>query len=368
MSSEDTRTKEQKIAIFGRFFSGLKNVYGTYDPTTGRDARQVKEPVTDAVFLAHLQGRKPYGVYLLVGDRTGAVVADFDDEDLTPPMEFVKAAGQYGIHAYIERSKSKGYHAWIFLDEAGVSASKARLVVRRILDEIGKPHTEVFPKQDRLDGRTSYGNFINAPLFGAHVLKGRTVFVDPADPTKPFPNQWDFLETTQRVTESTLDDIIELNQLAQEVTIQKHDECSTLTRAALSFGLPPCARRMLSEGVTTDQRVACFRLAVHLRKAGLPLDAALAAMTVWAPKNRPQDGKRIILPQEIIEQTTSAYSKDYRGCGCGEATVRPYCDSGCAIFQKRFHMPPRGGRPAQGDPSGAGQTVSEPAEKEPQDL
>ncbi len=277
-----------------------------------------------------------------------------------PPADYVSGS------PYLERSKSKGYHAWIFFDEAGVLASKARRVVKRILDEIGRSDTEVFPKQDRLDGWASYGNFINAPLFGTLVPKGRTVFLDPADVRKPFPNQWDFLESTQRVTEATLDEIIELNQLAQQTTHQERETCSTPTAGMSSFGLPPCARRMMAEGVTVNQRVACFRLAVHLRKAGLPLDAALAAMTMWAPKNRPLRGKGIITPREIIEQTTSAYRQNYRGCGCEDPAVRPYCDPGCTLLQKRRRTPPGGGRPAQNEPSEEKQAVSERAEKEPQ--
>ncbi len=129
-----------QIRLFRRLFTGLTNVFGTYDPATGR-AWQVKRPVTDEVIVAHLEGRQPYGVYLLVEDCTRAVVADFDVDDLDPPMQFLAGALNYGLAAYIERSKSKGYHVWMFLDESGVSAAKARLVVRHILEEIGQPCT-----------------------------------------------------------------------------------------------------------------------------------------------------------------------------------------------------------------------------------
>jgi len=156
------RSNAQKIAIFQQCFSGLDHVYGTYDIRTGR-ARQVKRPVTDAVILDHLRGRQPYGVYLLVQDRTRAVVADFDQDDPLPPREFVQHARHYHILAYVERSKCKGYHAWVFAEPQGVSAACARAVMRLILDEIDRPHTEVFPKQDRLGPQASYGNFINAP-------------------------------------------------------------------------------------------------------------------------------------------------------------------------------------------------------------
>jgi hypothetical protein len=66
--------------------------------------------------LNHLLGRKPYGVYLLTDDVTRAIVADFDLEEPEPAAHFARQADHYGIQAYIERSKRKGWHAWIFAD------------------------------------------------------------------------------------------------------------------------------------------------------------------------------------------------------------------------------------------------------------
>ena len=75
----------------------------------------------------------------------------------------------------IERSKSKGYHAWMSFADGSVTARKARLVAGKILAEIERPGTEVFPKQDVLREGISYGNFINAPLFGALVPMARSL-------------------------------------------------------------------------------------------------------------------------------------------------------------------------------------------------
>ena len=170
------RTASDKIRLFRQFFTGLSTVYGTYDPETGH-AWQVKKPVTDETFHAHLSGRRPYGVYLLVGGSTRAIATDFDDKDPLPPIEFLNASQHYGLPAYIETSKSKGFHVWIFFSKNGVKASKARLVVKHILEEIEYPTTEVFPKQDCLDNTAFFGNYINAPLFGRLVPVGKTVFI-----------------------------------------------------------------------------------------------------------------------------------------------------------------------------------------------
>jgi hypothetical protein len=203
---------EKKVKVFRRLFTGLPHAYGTYDPNSGR-SEQMKAPITDMVLADHIKGKQPYGVYLLAHDKTRAVVVDFDTHNKFSPIKFVDRAKHYGIPAYIERSKSKGYHVWIFFHEMGVLAKKARTVVRHILDEIDEPETEIFPKQNRLTTNLRYGNFINTPpLFGALVSKGKTVFVDPYT-FKPYPDQWGFLESIHRIGKSVLNNIIELNDI-----------------------------------------------------------------------------------------------------------------------------------------------------------
>lgn len=338
MKMNNTNKKKSaanKVALFRSFFSGLSTAYGTYDSATGR-AWQVKKPVTDDTILAHLKGKRPYGVYLLDGERTKAIAVDFDDSDPFPPIEFINAAGHYQLPAYIETSKSKGFHAWIFFNSKGVKACKARLVVNNILEEIEYPKTEIFPKQDFIDSRISYGNFINAPLFGSLVPSGKTVFVDP-NTLKPFPDQWVFLESIKTVQEQVLDDIIELNDLSSTHTQSEPSSCISTDRDMSRFSLPPCAQKMLQNGVSRYQRVSCFRLAVHLKRLGLPCDVAVAALNIWALKNRPRDGKKVITEREIVEQTSYAFDKDYRGYGCNSEAVAPFCEPDCPVVQKKIN-------------------------------
>jgi len=327
------RSTARKLAIFRECFTGLTTAYGTYDPGTGR-VRQVKRPVTEAVLLGHLQGKQPYGVYLLDGSRTRAVAVDFDVEDPWLPLQFHRQAAHYGIATCIERSKSKGWHAWVFFRAPGIPAAKARAIARLILSDIDALDTEVFPKHDRLAEGVRYGNFINAPLFGRLVPQGRTVFVDIDQGMRPFADQWNLLEHVRRPSEELIDEILEINDPADpeetpagaEAEAENADE-----QPPRSLGLLPCAQRMLAEGVSSYQRVACFRLAIQLRKAGLPQDVTIAALEGWAAKNRPPDGKRIITPEEIAEQTRSAFAHKYRGCGCEHPAVAPYCVAECPL-------------------------------------
>jgi len=325
------RGTAEKIAIFRRLFTGLTDTYGTYDPVPG-SARQVKAPVTNKILLDHLTGRQPYGVYLLVKDRTRAIAVDFDSENRLAVVEFVTMGERYGISAYVERSKSKGYHAWTFFEEQGVIAGKARLVLRHLLSEIGEPTAEIFPKHDKLDANVQYGNFINAPLFGSLVRQGKTVFVDTTSFT-PYPDQWALLESVHKLSESVLDNIIELNDLS---SAPMHGDLHHNSEDGNSrHGLPICVRKMLRDGVSQYQRISCFRLAVHLKRLGLPYDMAVAALKTWALKNRPTNGKGAIRDSEIVSQTSDAYNKPYAAYGCDSEAVKPFCEPSCPVKQWR---------------------------------
>ena len=324
------RTLTEKVGIFRRLFTGMDNVYGTYDTRTGK-VRQVKEPVTDKVIQAHLAGKRSYGVYLLTGDRTRALAVDFDEDELSVPVTFVDRAKRYEIPTYIEISKSKGYHVWMFFEKGGVSARKARLIAHKILTDIGKPQTEVFPKQDRLTDGILYGNFINACMFGKLVPKGRTVFVDPADPTRPYPDQWELLVRVQRVPELKLDTIIKRFNLTVQIPATSGRKNNNDFTSDNTWGLPACTRRMLAQGVSSYQRVSCFRLAVHLKRNGMPYDQVVTTLKAWAQRNRPEDGKRIITDREIEAQTRDAFKKSYRSFGCEEPAIARYCDPNCPI-------------------------------------
>jgi len=345
--NSQARTTAEKLALFRKHFMGLTEVYGTYDPATGR-AYQVKEPVTDQVLLAHLKGQQPYGVYLLVGETTRAVAADFDNDCPDSPRAFVTEARRRGIPAHIERSRSKGYHAWTFMGDVGVPASKARGAVRAILTAIGQNGVEVFPKQDRLGGGAHFGNYINAPLFGRLVPQGRTVFVDP-DSMAPYPDQWAVLESVEPVSEAQLDQVIGCGAVGLGVNSSSPipQAPPPVPAAPSRFALPPCARRMLQEGVEEHQRVACFRLAVHMSRLGFPCDIAVPALCAWAKKNRPRGGKEVISDAEVEEQVTSAYRKGYRGFGCQEAAVAPYCSPECWLTP-RAQATGNGAAPAMG--------------------
>lgn len=345
-----TRTTAEKIDLFRSFFMGLPHFYGTYDPDSGR-TWQEKKPVTEEVILNHLKGRRPYGVYLLMKDTIRAMVADFDHHDPKKPLEFIQTARHFQLPAYLETSKSKGFHVWVFFQKSGVKAFKARLVAAAILDQIDSRTTEIFPKQDLLDSRAVFGNFIYAPLFGRLVPEGKTVFVDP-ETLEPCKNQWDFIESIKRVDENALDNIIEINNLVHPKNTEKQPDRAANSRTAFTISLPPCFQKILQDGVSRYQRTSCFRLAVQLKRIGLPFDIAIAALITWSLKNKPEEGKQIITDREIIEQATSAYQKPYQSYGCETAEIQPFCQPGCFVKRKATPNRSKAGRSLISDTTG----------------
>ena len=323
-------TTDQKIRLFMSLFHGLGVAYGTYDPDTGK-YRQVKSQVTRNVIFNHLRGNQSYGFYPVVGTKTSVGIVDFDNGDPYPALQFIERAKHYDINAYLEISKSKGYHVWIFFHNSGILAKKVRLVLNHILNDIELPDTEIFPKQNFISINGNYGNFINAPLFGRLVPDSKTIFIKPDASLKPYQDHWSFLEKVERVNEQIVDRIIEINELDKKSeTLNQIKSDKQLTKNT-GYGLPACIRTILQQGVTFDQRVATFRIAVHLKRIGLPNDLAVIILLNWKKKNQPVNGQRIITSKEVEEQVDWAYKKNYTGFGCQEKIIESFCDKKCPI-------------------------------------
>lgn len=111
------------------------------------------------------------------------------------------------------------------------------------------------------------------------------------------------------------------------------NDLETKADNASSRGLPPCAIRILREGVAENQRVICFRLAVHMYRLGFPEELALPMLRAWSKRNRPVNGKRIITNEEIIQQVRCAYDGEYRGYGCSDPIIARYCSEPCPLHR-----------------------------------
>ncbi len=154
----------------------------------------VRRGITLEDIKEHLLGRKTYGIYLLREDSTVLVsVLDVDlgaqyrDKRLSSETRNgIKREKNYilrripelsqdlNFYPLIEFSGGKGYHFWYFFKtpQPAKVVREAMLVLRqKISPDLSYFEIEVFPKQDRIEGK-GLGNLVKLPL-GIHRLTGK---------------------------------------------------------------------------------------------------------------------------------------------------------------------------------------------------
>jgi hypothetical protein len=109
---------------------------------------------------------------------------------------------------------------------------------------------------------------INAPLFGALVRQGKTVFVALMS-FAPYPDQWALLESGNKLKESNLDTIIEMNDSSAPPTLmdlaQPREEQILARTAHLRpedaprRGIPISAKQLFPVGNTLQETRAAIR-------------------------------------------------------------------------------------------------------------
>ena len=156
---------ENNIAYtnFASLFRGRTDAYGS------EEGGCVKQPVTPQLFADHLNGGAPIGIYPLfqLHDQWMCVwgCSDIDVDDIDAAVSIKDALRAAGITAYIERSRSKGYHIWVFADQP-VPASAMRRMLLCAHQVAEYPAREVNPKQESLtDGQ--FGNYVRLPYWDA---------------------------------------------------------------------------------------------------------------------------------------------------------------------------------------------------------
>lgn len=134
---------------FTALFGGRTDAYFE---SMGKGGRAVRAQVTCRTFADHLAGAMQIGTYPVIDAamcRWGCIDIDMADNDARAYelADDVKSAWTFfGVHTWIERSRSKGYHVWCFAEDwvpAGVMRDAGRWVAK--LAELD-PKTEINPK------------------------------------------------------------------------------------------------------------------------------------------------------------------------------------------------------------------------------
>ena len=231
-----------KIALFRTLFRGREDVYAVrwenpdgragYMPKADRnwkaycasrleDRKKVDRktrtfrPLTDEVIRQHLAGEQTIGIYPLLVDETCWFLAvDFDKKTWQEDSAaFLDVCQELRVPAALERSRSgNGGHVWIFFDRI-VPAVTARKLGCTILTQTMERRHQIglnsydrfFPNQDTMP-KGGFGNLIALPLQKVPRQSGNSVFLDPE--FRPYPDQWHFLTSLQRMSREAAEAIV----------------------------------------------------------------------------------------------------------------------------------------------------------------
>jgi superfamily II DNA or RNA helicase len=302
-SKEDRARK--RVALFQSLFRGREDVYAWrwenpdgrcgYSPAALKDWKAINAskaedrkkveritrkllPLTDAVIENHLLGKETVGIYPLLPDETCWFLAvDFDKKTWADDSRaFFEACRELGVPAALERSRSgNGGHVWIFFEQA-IPASTARklgcAVLTRTMErrhQLGlDSYDRLFPNQDTMP-KGGFGNLIALPLQFAPRKSGNSVFID--SDLRPYPDQWEFLCSVQRMSTEAAEEIVAEAQRSGDLigvrtSVADEDDVQD------PWTLPPSRRHMERpiEGPLPESVEIIRANLLYVEKQGLP--------------------------------------------------------------------------------------------------
>lgn len=155
------------IRRFGLLFQGRLDAVG------GDDGRAIYTPYTYRAVEAHLTGENPFGVYPSYPDQRGDRwtrwgCCDIDTGDWQEAFQLATALQGMGLVPHVERSRSKGWHIWVFVEQP-VPAATMRRCLKVAYAAIDLPAKEANPKSEVL-APNQLGNYVRLPYKGGLVV------------------------------------------------------------------------------------------------------------------------------------------------------------------------------------------------------
>jgi len=189
---------------FGRFYHLFKGNPAAYGTDTDHGVRCVRQAAVGGVHN-HLEFGDSAGIYPIFQDQVKWGCSDIDNGSWEDAHNLFLVLERMELNPWIEISRSKGYHVWVFAEEWVPAWVMRRvfLFAHYVTDQLGTPvpPTEVNPKAEWLE-EGQLGNFVRLPYVGGRADEnGRRIMVDDNN----MPVSLDlFLNAVQPVSRETL--------------------------------------------------------------------------------------------------------------------------------------------------------------------
>lgn len=257
----------------------------------------VHRKLTADIFEHHLKGSLPIGIYPITDDQKVALgVIDIDNKNLNEVEAISKICKAYELKPHVEISKSKGYHVWLFFDQA-IEAEIVYEVLHFSARKANLTNYETFPKQKKLNPG-QLGNAINLPYFN-HSYAETRVFVDLTSGRKMTLEE--FMSSVQYT------DSAKIHAIYNDKCHQQQAEKETFTKIRK---MRPCVQKLLSQGASEGERDnAAFCIMLELKQCGVTKEQIEEILINW---NRDKNNPPLTNSKSWLESKLKEINRGYR--------------------------------------------------------
>jgi hypothetical protein len=298
-------SKPLSIELVDRFaarFAGNLTAHGS------DEGGAVREPITQKLVGQHLDGTNGIGIYPIRFKDDDPYVhwgcCDIDTGDWGEAYMLAVALKGMGFVPHIERSRSKGWHIWIFID-GWVPAAMMRRALKMAYLAIDLPAKEANPKQETLRP-DQLGNYVRLPykggLYSTPERQVMTAGWDRHSDGTPIPFE-EFMGIDMQTPMPTIEKWASKWYEPPRHQIQYDGPPADIERVIAN--MPAKVQRLILQGPKNDRSAAMVALAHRLRDGGAAPNETLSVLlhvdNTWGKhySERP-DGIKYV--QDIVER------------------------------------------------------------------
>lgn len=275
----------------------------------------VRQPVTPSLVKQHLEGTNGIGIYPMWFQNEKWWVkwgcCDIDTGDWSEAYGLCVALKAMGLVPFVERSRSKGWHVWVFSD-GPVEAKHMRRCLKVAYAAIDLPAREANPKAEDLRP-DQLGNYVRLPFKGSltEPTERQTMMTGWGPDTDGVPvrvvNWFDGFDSSLRIAPEVVEFWSSKWKEPERSRFKTTPVISDDELRTLAVGMPPELFKFLKDGPKGfgDRSEGLVAFAFKLKTAGYTPEERFglvqAADRRWGKYHLRPDGDTYLL--DIVERT-----------------------------------------------------------------